>query len=213
MLSYDDLPPGSDIRREFIEWGVRISVPAGEPSRAALREAAYSALISGAGIGAGIVVFAAGMFIYGVRVNRVSGVPLLWARAFFAVFCAAVVLLVAWVRYGMIADALRAGRRQSTALAAENGRLIIETAGPFGVASYDIAGERIRSIAAGAARLQDDRGNVRRVRCLTILLSDGWSIALLPGRSVRELMWVEGAVMRGLARSSETKTQPAAQAR
>jgi hypothetical protein len=197
-LAYDDLPAGSDIRREYLDRSVRISVPAGEPPSGALREAAYAALAGGAAASWALLVLAGAVFFYSVHANRVSGVPLLWARAFFAIFCAAAVMLVAWVRYGVMSDAIRAGRRQATALAAEAGRLIIETAGPFGVASYDLPATRIRSIAPARERLHDDRGDVRRVNCITIETNDGWKISLLPGRSPRELAWVASAVRERL---------------
>src|SRR5687767_59015 len=37
VLAYDDLPPGSDIRREYHGELVKITVPAGEPPAAAKR--------------------------------------------------------------------------------------------------------------------------------------------------------------------------------
>jgi hypothetical protein len=193
-LGYDDLPAGSDIRREFLDGGVRIAVPAGEAPREAIREAAKSALAWGAAVSAALVLLAWVIFVYGVRINGVSGIPLLWARAFFAIFCAAVVMLVAWVRYGVISDAIRAGRTQSTALAADRSRLMVETDGAFGAASYDLPAERIRSIVAGQRRLEDDRRSVRRMNCLVIHLNDGRDITLLPGRSPRELKWIAAAI-------------------
>jgi hypothetical protein len=197
-LAYDDLPAGSDIRREFIAGGVRIAVPAGEAPAETIGEAAKSALAWGAAVSAGLVLLAWVVFVYGVRVNRVSGIPLLWARAFFAIFCAAVVMLVAWVRYGVISDAIRAGRSQSTALAAERGRLMVETDGAFGAASHDLPLDRIRSIQVGHGRLQDARGSVRRMSYLGIYLDDGRILVLLPGRSAAELKWVAGAVREAL---------------
>ena len=49
-LAYDDLPPGSDIRREYGSDGrsVRIVVPSGDPPRAIVRATAQAAAVSGA---------------------------------------------------------------------------------------------------------------------------------------------------------------------
>ena len=97
-LAYDDLPPGSDIRRELGPDGVslRVIVPAGEPPPAVRRRTMLDAFASAAPATAGLLVLALLMYLAGLRSNRVAGVSLAWAWTFFAVFCGALVLLVAW---------------------------------------------------------------------------------------------------------------------
>ena len=199
-LAYDDLPPGSDVRREPSADGVslRIIVPAGEPPPAVRRRTMLDAFASAAPATAGLLLLALLLFLAGLRNNRISGVSLTWAWTFFAVFCGALVLLVAWVRFGVTLDALRAGRRQATALAATPDRLLVETAGPFGVAAYDLPAAKIRTLAVTRGPLRDDRGHARRLWRLAVALTDGRTIHLLPGRDVRELEWAAAILKRTL---------------
>jgi hypothetical protein len=186
-LAYDDLPPGSDIRRSYDGDTVQITVPAGEPPLAVLQQAAYEALASGAISSWALLVLACVIFYFGIRTNRISGVTLTWAWIFFAIFCAALVMLVCWIRYGLLADALRAGRQQTTILAANAQRLLIETAGPFGTASHDLPRDAIARIEFVRAPLRDHSNRAYRLRHLRLSLSDGRIIPLLPARDAREL--------------------------
>ena len=197
-LAYDDLPPGSDIRREYEGDGaarqVRILVPAGEPPPPAVRVAMFDSFASGARSSWALLLGALLLFAIGLRNNRVSGVPLAWAWLFFAIFCGALVLLVAWVRYGLALDAIRAGRQQMTVLAATPQRLLIETMGPFGIASYDLARERVGGLTIARGVMRDDRNLPRRVLHVALALTDGRTILILPGRDERELQWIVAAV-------------------
>ena len=205
-LAYDDLPAGSDIRREYVGDGdarqVRIIVPAGEPAPPVMRIALFDSFASGARTMSALLVLALVLFTIGVRNNRVSGVPLAYAWAFFAVFCAALVLLVAWVRYGLRLDAIRYGRQQMTVLAATPTRLLIETAGPFGIASYDVPREKIAGLSIARGVLRDDRNLPRSVTHVALSLADGRTICLLPARDERELRWICGAVRQALGITS-----------
>src|SRR6266487_1323457 len=96
LLSYDSLPPGSDIRYEQTGGTLRITIPAADPPPAVLKQTAYDALASGAMNSWAILLLACVVFYLGIRANRISGVVLTWAWAFFAVFCAAIVMLVSW---------------------------------------------------------------------------------------------------------------------
>jgi hypothetical protein len=189
-LPYDDLPPGSDVRRTLAENTLHITIPAGEPPAHALKQSAYDALASGALLSAPMLAFACVIFYLGIRANRVSGVALTWAWAFFAVFCAAIVMLTAWIRFGVLSDVLRLGRRQSTVLAATEARLIIETSGPFGAASLDLPRQSIRRISIARAAILDHRSHRRRVQHMLITLNNGRAIALLPARDPREIQCI-----------------------
>lgn len=197
-LAYDDLPPGSDVRREYGGEGtggaVTITVPAGEPPHAVVRQTIRDAFASGAAASAALLLLAYLLFHLGLRNNRVSGVSLAWAWAFFALFCAALVLLVAWVRYGMMIESIRAAREQATVLAATPTRLLIETTGPFGVASYDFPRAKITGFTVARALLRDDRHTPRRLLHLAIELADGRAVRVLPGRDERELRWIRSTL-------------------
>lgn len=193
-LAYDDLPPGSDIRRVIETDTVRITIPAGEPQRAVIKQAAMDGLVSGAIIAVRLLVLALLIFYQGIRANRLSGAPLMWAWAFFAIFCATMVILIGWLRFGQISDALRLCRQQMTVIAATPQRLVIETSGPFAVAGYDFARDRIAAVAVGRTAINDYRQRLRAVQILELTLSDGRVILLLPGRDPRELKWVCGTI-------------------
>src|SRR5436190_10890555 len=81
-LAYDDLPPGSDIRREYSGDGdareVKIVVPAGEPPAAARKSTLFEAFASGARASWALLVLALLLFQLGLRNNRISGVALTW---------------------------------------------------------------------------------------------------------------------------------------
>ena len=202
-LAYDDLPPGSDIRREYSGDGdareVKIIVPAGEPPAAARKVALFDSFASGARASWALLVLSFLLFYMGLRNNRISGVSLGWAWLFFGIFCGALVLLVAWVRYGMMLDSIRIGREQMTVLAATPTRLLIETAGPFGVASHDFPRDKIANISIRRGTLRDDRNLPRRVLHIAIALADGRTILTLPGRDPRELQWIAAAVRQTLS--------------
>ena len=195
-LAYDDLPPGSDIRRQYVGDGaareVKIVVPAGEPPPAAVKGVLFDAFASGARASWALLLLALMLFFMGLRNNRISGVALTWAWLFFGIFCAALVLLVAWVRYGMMLESLRIGREQMTVIGVTPAHLLMETAGPFGVGSYDFPREKIAAIAIGRGVLRDDRNLPRQVSHIAVALADGRTILALPGRDERELRWVVG---------------------
>jgi hypothetical protein len=199
LLNYDPLPDGSDIRVEIgNDAGVRITVPAGEPPREALKQTAYEALAIGATQSWALLLLAVLIFMLGIRANRVSGAALMWAWAFFAVFCAAIVLLVSWVRYGMLLDAIRLGRRQVTVMAATRERLLIETSGPFGARSVNLPAAAVMNVRSGKCALRDDRGTLRRVNALLITV-DNQPLHFLPARDPRELRAIIALVHRGLS--------------
>ena len=203
-LEYDDLPPGSDIRRDFSDEAadrksVYLTVPATDDvPTAVLKQALLDALVSSLPVCIVLLVGSYAAFAAGMRINRIAGPTVPWAWGFFALFCLALVALVAWVRFGVLADALRLGREQATVLAATPRRLVVETTGPFGIASYDLRPEQVRHLAVNRAFLRDDRGYAHRLWHLAIYLSDGRSILLLPARDPRELRWVSGTVGRVL---------------
>src|SRR4051812_44726896 len=191
-LAYDDLPPGSDIRRERDVAGgaggasVRIVVPAGAPSRRVRRRTLTDALARGAVESVPLLIIAIAVFAVGLYRQRVSGRLLMLAYGFFAIFCAALVALVVWVRFGEMSDALRAGRRQMTILVATPARLLVETSGPFGTAGYDFPADVVIDVQIAHGPLIDDLGLRRRVNHLTLQLKDGRTIRLLPGRDRAE---------------------------
>jgi hypothetical protein len=206
-LAYDDLPPGSDVRREPGLDGVslRIIVPAGEPPPAVRRQTLLDAFASAAPTTAALLALSLTLFLIGLRTNRISGISLAWAWTFFAVFCGALLLLVAWVRYGMMLDSIRLAREQQTVLEMTPHRLLIETTGPFGVAGYDFAVDQFAIVTLRRAQLRDDRNTPRRLLHLALSLRDGRTILLLPGRDVRELEWITNA-MRRVMKVSTSRT-------
>jgi hypothetical protein len=194
LLRYDDLPAGSDICRTYDGQVLQITVPAGELPPAVIRQAAYEALAWGA-VSSWALLFLAGIVFYmGIRINRISGIVLVWAWFFFAIFCGALVMLVCWIRYGIGIDALRAARRQMTVIAASSTRLLVETAGPFGTASFDLPRESVRQIELARGCIRDENQRPHRLAFLRLTLGDGRTFALLAGRDARELRAIAGSL-------------------
>jgi len=203
-LSYDYLPPGSDIRRDVgDEAGDRQSVYLTIPATpdlppAVLKQAMLDALVSSLPLSVALLIGSYVVFAAGLRINRIAGPTVPWAWAFFAIFCVALVALVAWVRFGVLADGLRLGREQATVLAATPQRLLVETTGPFGVASYDLPVESVKHLTVTRGPVHDARHHARRLWHLAVTLSDGRTIPILPGRDERELRWVSGTIARAM---------------
>jgi hypothetical protein len=198
-LAYDDLPPGSDMRREPSPDGqtIRIVVPAGEPPPAMVRAIRFRALAAAAPMSVAPLIIALALFYSALHNNRISGVPLAWAWLAFWTFCGSLFVLIIWIHYGLLLDALRAARQQQTAIAITPQRLLVETSGPFGDASHDFTPDAIDSLVVvprGLAR--DARMRGRRVSYLVIATGDSRGPAILPGRDVIELRWVAGAISR-----------------
>jgi hypothetical protein len=204
VLAYDDLPPGSDIRREYHGELVKITVPAGEPPAAARRAVAQAALVSGAISSWAFLLLALVVFAYFVRMNRVIGAPLTWAVAFFAIFCTAIVALVSWVRYRMKLEDVQAGRRQATVMAITPQRLVVETTGPFGSAGHELHGDQIFGVKVRSGTFREARGRGRKLDGLVIQLAGGRRVSLLPGRDATELRWVARAIGRAMGTAVQT---------
>ena len=204
-LSYDDLPPGSDIRRERDGDGtVRITVPAGDPSRAAVRQLIFDAMVWGALGSVPLLLAALVLFYIAIRSQGISGGQLFAAWGSFGLFCAALIWMVARVRQGAFSEDMRAGRRQSTVIAATRSRLLIETAGPFGNASKEIGADAVKAIAVRRQIVMDGQARSRMVWHLQIALRDGGTVALLPGRHPTELAII-ASTLRQILQTPEVR--------
>jgi hypothetical protein len=198
-LDYDELPRGSDLRREFAPGGaVKIVAPAGEPPRAVLLAASQAAMVWAAGLSAGAVLLGVLAVASAADLRRLDT----WARwssaGLLAVLCGGVFLLIWRVRYAGRADALHEARGQSTILHADSARLLVETAGPYGSASYDLPAAQIRQFHVRPGRPRDDGGPARHVLHLDVERAAGPPLRLLPGRDEAELRWVARTLSRVL---------------
>ena len=202
-LAYDELPPGSDVRREYGAGGeLTITAPAGEPSEAARRAAAQSTGVSSAAfcaVGLAVLVWVALSTSDAVR--RLGGGSRLTAVLLFGVVCCGIVLLVWKVSYDGRLGLLAEARRQSTVLHATPYRLLVETGGPFGEKSFDVAaGEVVALEVVGEPWAGDGGGAADSVPCLRVKLADGRVLRLMPGRHEAELRWVAAALGQALAK-------------
>ena len=106
--------------------------------------------------------------------------------AAFVVFCAALFMMMWRAAYAARLDKLERAMKQTTLLIASPGRLLIETAGPFGQASYDLC-----TRVGGPCRVTDVQlGSIGNHACMLIVLASGQLVRVLPGRDDAELDWV-----------------------
>jgi hypothetical protein len=201
-LAYDELPPGSDLRREYgTDGSVTISAPAGEPSAAARRAAAQGTGVSSAAVCAvvlGVLVW----ITFGVSdsVRRLDPASRAGAVLLFGVFSGALFLLVWKVRYATRLDMLAEARRQAAVLHAHPNRLLVETAGPFGERSFDVPAGEIRRMQVVGEPWSGDGIAAESVPCLRVQLTDGRVLRLMPGRHEAELRWAAAALGQALGK-------------
>jgi hypothetical protein len=193
-LSYDELPQGSNLRREYDDaGGVTISAPAGDPSPAVLRAAMREGVGSAAAL-CGICLVIGGLVLVPIfRSNRIDPVLRVPAMVALGVLCTGVFLLAWRANYAGRAHALSLGRRQATVLHANAARVLIETSGPTINESHDVPVERITSWLVSPGPTGNDSSH-GPLPCLTLLLSDGSSLQLLHGHHESEIRWAAGAL-------------------
>ncbi len=184
-LTYDSFPPHSTLRRETVGEVMKITAAAEEPSaharRLEMQRAALSAAVLCAALLAGFLLAISSTY----RSHRQYMGSALFAVlvAAFVIFCIALFLLLWKTQFASRIAALERALRQTTIIAASPGRLLIETAGPFGQASHDLDGSTL-SFRRGRLRLE------RPVDCLDIISMEHRVIQVLPGRDEAELGWV-----------------------
>jgi hypothetical protein len=111
----------------------------------------------------------------------------------FTMVCAALFAFVWRVQFIAQLHAAERALQQNTMIAASAGKLRIETSGPFGSASYDLRAADGHSGIDGLGKGRTHRQSPA-VDCLKIMMRDGTSIHILPGRDEAELRWVAQAV-------------------
>ena len=195
-LAYDDLPPGSDLRRESSAGGLTVIVPAGDVPQGMCRAASSAAMLWAAAVSAPLLglLVAAGSLAYWDNLRRMEPALRAGAEVLFAAFALGLFALIWRTRRDAHLEALARGRRQSTVLHVTPLRLLIETTGPYGDASYDLPRDQVRSLDVCRFQAGDAWGATVALPWVVITLTDGTSIRLLPGRDQIELRWVAGAV-------------------
>ena len=189
-LSYDELPAGSVLRREFDgRGGVTITAPAGELPTSQRRAAAVAALVP-----ATVVMFACSavlglVLLQLARTNRLDPSLRPAAVVALAALSGGLFLFVWLVRYLAACDALLTARRHASVLHADGRKLLFESARPSTATSVEVAVEQMQSLTVTIAALDDGR-RLPRVPCLRLLLRDGSAHLLLGGHHAAELRWV-----------------------
>jgi hypothetical protein len=187
-LTYDTFPPHSSLRREVADGGIKITAAAEEPGPRARRLEKQRAALGGALLSAALLA----AFVLAVASTYLAHRRYMGSWLFamlvvaFVVFCAALFLLMWRAAYAARIERLERAMRQTTILVASPGRLLVETAGPFGQQSYDLC-----TRVGGPYRVTDFRlGSIERHNCLLIVLATGQLVRILPGRDDPELNWV-----------------------
>lgn len=189
-LTYDELPEGSELRREYDgRGGVTITAPAGGLPVSVRRAISRAGLLP-ASLAMGLCVLVVGSIVLtAMRSNRVD--PSLRTAAWMTlgVLSGGVFLLV-WLTHSLkLSHALADARRQATVLHADRAGLLIEMSGPPSGQSLEIASDRIRSLQIVHAPADLMRRGAP-VPCLRLGLRDGTGVDLLAGHHVGELWWV-----------------------
>jgi hypothetical protein len=203
-LSYDELPEGSDLRRDYRAGGaVTVTAPAGEPSVAARRSLAHRT-----GVFSAVVCTACmGMALWTAwpAVIRLDAGLRATAAVLFAVLAGGSFLLVWKVGYGARLDLLADACRETVVLHADPRGLVIETAGPRGGQSLDLPAGEIRAIRSAVeirgTGFAGGRLSAGSIPCLEIDRATGPALRLLAGRHPAELHWVAATLSQALRSS------------
>ena len=189
-LSYDELPEGSQLRREFDDrGGVTITAPAGELPPSVRRSVARAGLVP-ASLAFGLCVVVVGAIVFfAARTNRLDPNLRTAAVVTLAVLGGGVFLFVWLTHYVMLADAMSRARQQSTVLHADARRILVETKGPEGERSLEIAAESVRSFQVASASVDPVRP-AAPVPCLQVNRRADIGPWLLAGHHAAELGWV-----------------------
>jgi hypothetical protein len=193
-LTYDDLPPGSDIRREQVGELLRITIPASEPPPQVLRPLLGRSLIFGAAVSFFVLLGFGFLVSMMIRSNQVRGISSVLAWSAFGVVCVAMMLLAASVQYFADRHAVEIARQQITLIAATPTRLLVETSGPFGKASYELASQDIDHVRRRSGYWYDERRRRWWLPHLRIHLRDGNFLDFVPGRDRGELAYIAAAI-------------------
>ena len=172
-----DQPPGSRVRLEEWSSGVRLTVPAAGLWRGS-RGLFFFALVW-CGF---MAVFTVGAAIAGFEWDGKPWMPILFIAAFWA------------SGLGLLAVAVHMGRRTAV-IAIEDGRLLVETRGLFGVKRQEWNPGELSAVRADAGGLEV---NERPVLELQIHPVGGKKWGLLGGRDEDELRWMATCLRRAL---------------
>ena len=199
VLAYDELPEGSDIRREMREEGVRIMLPSGGiPESMKLlmyRDSAVkAALVSG---GILIILGTLTMMSRQVRILRLS--QLEWWLAIVAAVIVAIALFgLVWRHLASAGiEAVLIARRQATALEMNEQRLIIEQTGAIPI-SATITADELKGM-----RIERDFQDGYPLPVIEIKRRSGETIRIARGRSEFELCWIINSINAVLAKPVE----------
>ena len=205
-LCYDELPEGSELRRQYDgRGGVTITAPAGEltaPVRRAIHRA--SLLPATAALGA-CLILAGGVVVQAAQNNRLD--PSLRTAAFvtLGVLCAGVFLFV-WVTHSIrLSHATADARRTASVIHADAARLLVETSGAAGSASLDIPTGSVVGVELSRG-IADSSARSVAVACVKVHLRDGSEHVLLGGHHPIELQWVTATL--SVATGIPTVTAP-----
>lgn len=189
-LAYDELPEGSELRREFDgRGGVTITAPAGEVSVAVRRAAVRAGLLPASVASVLCFLVIGGIVLKAARTNDLEPSLRPVAAVALGVLGTGIFLFV-WLKYSsMVFYALQDARRQSSVLHADARRLLLETASPVDNSSLEIAVTDI-----GSLRLAQEMRWSVRLPCLKLVLRNGSSHLLLAGLQFEELRWAAAAL-------------------
>lgn len=201
-LTYDNLPPGSTILREWKDGALTIIAAAREidpfaRSRVLKRTAIYAAWTTAITFGA--------LLVCAVAINIPLPPTLLLNPIVFSltVLCFGALFLLLWTdRWHRAHDRLEWDLKEQTVILARPNELRIESDGPRGVLSRVLRRDEILDISAYnefAQELQDR---------LVIHLKAGGRIQLLFGRLPAELDWVARTLQQVIDQSAESPPSP-----
>jgi hypothetical protein len=189
VLTYDDLPPGSDIRREIREGAMMIVIPPYEVTVSVRREAYRATALRAA-------VFTATILIVGIvcisTLLRGAWVARQWDLLSLALFCvvAAMTFALVWRALALMRiQVIELLGGQSTLIDADRERLLLESDGPDGPISRRIGNSEVLEVRIVSL---EHPGVV--VYAVGIVIGKEKPILIASGRSHGELRWIARAL-------------------
>jgi len=197
-LTYDNLPTGSTLLREYDgDDGIIITAPACEPDRFVKRRLRRRAALPAAWISAGVIALT--MLVFGPQAYAHRNTLPRWTSLLATACCALLFAFVWWVRYLELLQHAREWLARSTTIGVKKEKLLIVAILRVPIAR-EFLRESVRDVRVVRNLRKSTFGEGPPLDALQIIFNDNLSLGLMVGRDPIELNWTAKTLKEFLSR-------------